>query len=623
MRHDADQQKLFNRRTALLASGNLLLVSALAGRMYYLQVLESDKYKTLADENRINLRLLPPPRGRIVDRFDTPLAENQQNYRVVLISEQTPAVERTLDTLGAIIDISEAERARILRETRRRRSWVPVTVRENLGWEDVARIEVNAPDLPGVLIDVGQSRLYPHSATTAHVLGYVAAVNEAEANGDRLLLLPGFRIGKNGVEKTHDLALRGKGGSSQVEVNAYGRMIRELSRNEGQPGTEVRLSLDLEVQRKVASLLPAASSSGVVLDVRTGQILAMASTPSFDPNAFNRGLTPDEWRYLSQNPMAPLINKAIAGQYAPGSTFKVVVALAALDAGLISPETDFYCNGSLALGSARFHCWKKEGHGRVALRDGLKWSCDVYFYEVARKVGIDRIAAMAERLGLGQTLLADLPGEQPGLIPTRAWKLKATGTSWQGGENLVAGIGQGFITTTPLQLAVMTARIASGGLAVVPRLSVDPPNAETAPFADLGLKPEHIRTILDAMDAVVNEPRGTANGARIKEPEMAMGGKTGTSQVRRISKAERDRGVIKNEDLPWERRDHALFIAYAPVKSPRFSAAVVVEHGGGGSAVAAPLVRDILRFVQERYRSPTVSPTATRPDPAPAGLKSG
>ncbi len=639
MRHDSDQQKLFNRRTALLAGGKLLLLSALAGRMYFLQVLESDKYRTLADENRINLRLLPPPRGRIVDRFDTLLVDNQQNYRVVLISEQTPAVEQTLDALSAIIDISDAERARIMRETRRRRSWVPVTVRENLGWEDVARIEVNAPDLPGVLIDVGQSRLYPHGIMTAHVLGYVAAVNEAEANGDRLLLLPGFRIGKNGVEKTHDLALRGKGGSSQVEVNAFGRMIRELSRQEGQPGAEVRLSLDLEVQRKLASLLPAESSSGVVLDIRTGQILAMASMPSFDPNAFNRGLTPDEWRYLSQNPMAPLINKAIAGQYAPGSTFKVVVALAALEAGAITPDTEFYCNGSLALGNARFHCYKKEGHGRAALRDGIKWSCDVYFYEVAKRIGIDRIAAMAERLGLGQTLLTDLPGEQPGLIPSRAWKQKALGTSWQGGETLVAGIGQGYITATPLQLAVMAARVASGGLAVMPHLTMDGPlpgesatrslslqagATEPALFPDLGIKPEHLRVVRDAMEAVVNEPRGTANGARIKEPEMAMGGKSGTSQVRRISKAERDRGVIKNDDLPWERRDHALFIAYAPIKAPRFAAAVVVEHGGGGSAVAAPLVRDILRFVQERYRLPATAPTANRPDdPAIALQNSG
>jgi penicillin-binding protein 2 len=498
-------------------------------------------------------------------------------------------------------------------------------VRENLNWEEVARIEVNAPDLPGVMIDVGQSRDYPHGMTTAHVLGYVAAVNEAEANGDRLLLLPGFRIGKNGIEKTHDLTLRGKGGSSQVEVNAYGRMIRELSRQDGQPGADIRLSLDIEVQNKLASLLPAESSSGVIIDVRTGQILAMASMPSFDPNAFNRGLTSEEWRGLSQNPMAPLINKAIAGQYAPGSTFKVAVALAALDAGVIGPDTDFYCSGSVDLGAARFHCWKQGGHGRVSLRDGMKWSCDVFFYEVAKRLGIDRIAAMAERLGLGQTLLPDLPGEMPGLIPTRAWKQKTLGSAWQGGESLVAGIGQGYVTATPLQLAVMTARVASGGLAVMPRLTLDPSSdtahtvhaaagAESTPFPDLGIKPEHIRLVLDAMDAVVNEPRGTGHGARIADPTMAMGGKSGTSQVRRISKAERERGVIKNEDLPWERRDNALFIGFAPVRAPRFACAVVVEHGGGGSAVAGPLVRDALQFVQERYKAPAGSPSASRDD---------
>lgn len=607
MRHDADQQKLFNRRTALLGGGKLLLLSALAGRMYYLQVLEADRYRTLADENRINLRLLPPPRGRIVDRFGVPLADNQQNYRVVLISEQTPALESTLDALGAIIDIGENERRRVVRETQRKRSWVPVTVRENLSWEEVARIEVNAPDLPGVLIDVGQSRDYPHGPTTAHVLGYVAAVNEEEANGDRLLLLPGFRIGKNGIEKTFDLSLRGKGGSSQVEVNAFGRMIRELSRQEGQPGAELRLSLDYAVQKLVAERLPEESASAVVMDIHSGEVLAMASTPTFDPNAFNRGLTPVEWRSLSNNPRAPLINKAIAGQYAPGSTFKLIVALAALEAGVVDPDNSFFCNGSLRLGNARFHCWKRGGHGHVKLRDGIKWSCDVYFYEVAKRTGVDRIAAMARRLGLGQALIEDLPGEQAGLVPTRDWKRAVIGTPWQGGETLVSGIGQGYLLTTPLQLAVMTARIANGGYAVVPRLAAAPP-AEREPgqlppdtFPSLDLNPEHLALIRDAMDAVVNEPRGTARGSRIDVPGHEMAGKTGTSQVRRITKAERAAGVIRNEDLPWERRDHALFVAYAPVEAPRFAVSVVVEHGGGGSTAAAPVASDILRFVQERY----------------------
>ena len=620
MRYDADQQKLFNRRTALLAGGKLMLFSALAGRMYYLQVLEADRYSTLADENRINLRLLPPPRGRIIDRFGIPLADNQENYRVVLISEQTPTIESTLDALAAIIEITDGDRTRILREARRKRSWVPVTVRENLSWQEVARIEVNAPDLPGVLIDVGQSRDYPYGALTAHVLGYVAAVNEEEANGDRLLLLPGFRIGKNGVEKTFDLSLRGKGGSSQVEVNAFGRMIRELSRQEGQPGAELRLSLDWEVQKVAAERLPPDSSSTVVMDIHTGEVLAMASNPGFDPNAFNRGLTPQEWRALSQNSQSPLTNKAIAGQYAPGSTFKMVVALAALEAGIIGPESTFFCNGSLALGNARFHCWKRGGHGHVGLRDGLKWSCDVYFYEVAKRVGIDRIAAMAERLGFGQTLMPDLNGEQPGLVPTRDWKQAVIGSPWQGGETLVTGIGQGYLLATPLQLAVMTARLANGGVAVTPRLTMGEASPAASDvtypptFPSLNLRPAHLALVRDGMNAVVNETRGTAHGARLEIPGFEMAGKTGTSQVRRISKTERAAGVVRNEDLPWERRDHALFVAYAPVEQPRFAISVVIDHGGGGSTAAAPVARDIMRFIGERYapKNPTL-PSAGLP----------
>ena len=619
MRHDGDQQKIFNRRTALLAGGKLLLLSALTARMYYLQVLQADRYRTLADENRINLRLLPPPRGRIVDRFGMPLADNQENYRAVLISEQTPTIESTLDALGTIIEISDSDRKRILREARRKRSWVPVTVRENLSWQEVARIEVNAPDLPGVLIDVGQSRDYPNGIVTAHVLGYVAAVNEAEADGDRLLLLPGFRIGKNGIEKTYDLALRGKGGSSQVEVNAFGRMIRELSRQEGQPGTELRLSLDLEVQKKAAESLPPESASAVVMDIHTGAILAMASTPSFDPNAFNRGLTNKEWQGLINNPMAPLTNKATAGQYAPGSTFKLVVALAALEAGVVAPDASFFCNGSLGLGNARFHCWKRGGHGHVSMRDGIKWSCDVYFYEIAKRVSVERIAAMAQRLGLGQTLMPDLNGERPGLVPTREWKQAVIGSAWQGGETLITGIGQGYVLATPLQLAVMTARIANGGYAVMPRLTmVDvSPDGRRKPhateFPSLNFNPENLAVIHDAMNAVVNEPRGTAQGARINIEGMEMAGKTGTSQVRRITRAERLAGVVRNEDLPWERRDHALFVAFAPVVEPRYAISVVVEHGGGGSTAAAPVARDIMTFLQERYVPESLSaPTAHR-----------
>ncbi|MBY0431526.1 MAG: penicillin-binding protein 2, partial [Rhodospirillales bacterium] len=375
MNRDNDRSKMFSRRAALLAGGKLSLFGALVARMYYLQVLESSKYAMLADENRINIRLLPPPRGRILDRNNVSMAVNQQNFRVLVVSEQTDSLDATLDALSAIVPLSDHDRARIHREVRRRRRFVPVTVRENLTWEDVARIELNAPDLPGVTIDVGQSRHYPMEGLGAHIVGYVAAVSEADLTGDPLLELPGFRIGKSGVERVYDLALRGKGGASQVEVNSVGRTIRELSRGEGEPGAELPLTLDLQLQEFAAQRLGDESAAVVVMDIHTGDVLVMASTPSFDPNAFNRGLRSEEWKELITNPRSPLTNKAIAGQYAPGSTFKMMVAMAGLEAGVITPEQRIFCPGSMQLGNAKFHCWKKHGHGPMDMLGALKNSC--------------------------------------------------------------------------------------------------------------------------------------------------------------------------------------------------------------------------------------------------------
>ena len=611
MNRDSERQKLFNRRMALLAGGKFALFTALAGRMYYLQVLESERYRTLADENRISLRLLPPPRGRIVDRFGDPMAVNQHNFRVLVTPEQAGDLEATLDVIGTIVPIGEDARRRILREARRRRGFVPLTVRENLEWEDVARIEVNAPDLPGVMIDVGQARHYPYPAETAHLLGYVAAVSERELTGDPLLEIPGFRIGKSGVEKVHDLALRGTGGSSEVEVNAFGRVIRELSRKEGQPGGEVRLTVDLELQKFVAKRLDGESASVVVMDVRNGDVLALVSVPAYDPNAFNRGLTGEEWRSMNRDPRTPLVNKSIGGLYSPGSTFKMAVALAALERGAITPGQRVFCPGFMALGDARFHCWRKHGHGWVDLHTGISRSCDVYFYELARRVGVDAIAQMANRLGLGINLDFELPGERTGLMPTRKWKMASTGVAWQGGETLITGIGQGFVLTTPLQLAVMISRLVNGGIAVKPRLTrevrvglsdVVERREQAEPFETMAVNPLHLELVRAATDAVVNEPGGTAYAARINKRGLEMGGKTGTVQIRRISKAERDQGLKKPHELPWHERDHALFVGYAPVSSPRYAVAVVVEHGGGGSSTAAPIARDVLLMAQERGR---------------------
>jgi len=608
---DLERTKSFGRRVFMLGAGKLALLSALVGRLYYLQVVEADRYRVLADENRINLRLLPPPRGRIFDRVGEPLAKNRLNYRVVVISEQTDDVTATLDALGRLIAIADHEYRGVVREARRKRGFVPITVRENLSWAEVSRVEVHAPELPGVMIDVGQTRYYPPGATVGHIIGYVAAVSEDELSGsvDPLLELPDFRIGKNGIEKRYDLALRGSAGNSQVEVNAYGRVIRELARRDGEPGDDLVLSIDLGLQRYLGARLGAESAAAAVIDIHSGELLALVSTPSYDPNAFNQGLSSSAWRALIENPLKPLVNKTIAGQYPPGSTFKMVVALAALEAGVVTPDHKVFCRGKIKIGDSTFHCWKRGGHGELAMIDAIEQSCDVYFYDISRRVGIDRIADMARRFGFGTASGVDLPGEHDGLVPDKAWKMATFGVSWQLGETVVVGIGQGYLQATPLQLAVMAARIANGGVAITPRLTLaaaddrgaDDGSDATAPkFPSMGLTPASLRVVLEGMNRVVNGKRGTARRARIDDPNIAMAGKTGTSQVRRISKAERASGVIKSKDRPWIERDHALFVGFAPVREPRYAVAVVVEHGGSGSRAAAPVASDVLRETLRR-----------------------
>jgi penicillin-binding protein 2 len=553
MQGEIGRSKLFTRRALIVGGAQLALIGGLAGRMYQLQVVEAERYKTLADENRINMQLLPPPRGRIFDRFGQLLAENQLNYRLVLVPEQTLSLEEAHE--------------RILREASRKRSFVPITVRENLSWEEVSRIEVNAPDLPGVMIDVGQSRTYAFGEDTAHIVGYVGAVSEKELDGDPVLSLPGFRIGKNGVEKAFETNLRGRAGARQVEVNAYGRIIRELARQDGQPGNDYRLTIDMGLQQYASARFGDESGAAVVMDIHTGEILALASVPSYDPNVFTTGISQKQWSALIDHPRFPLTNKAIAGQYPPGSTFKMIVALAGLETGEMSPNTTVFCPGHITLGNRRFHCWRRGGHGQLGL---------------------------------------DMPGERSGLMPTREWKMAVHGVSWQLGETLVIGIGQGYVLTTPLQLATMVSRIANGGIAITPHIvrQITRDNQREAPVREspptLGISPAHLAIVKQGMNDVTNHPRGTAYRARIDEPEFAMAGKTGSAQVRRISKKERETRVLKNEERPWEERDHALFVAYAPVENSRYAIAVIVEHGGGGSSVAAPIARDILREAQRR-----------------------
>lgn len=603
---DSDRFRMFTRRALMLGAGKGVLLTGLAARMYYLQVLESDRYRTLADENRISHRLLPPPRGLVTDRFGAPLAVNRQNYHIMIVREQTPDVRRTLEILDQIIELGPDTIERVERDVARRRSFVPVTVRDNLTWDEVARVGVNAPDLPGLIIDAGRSRDYPEGPHLAHTLGYVAAVSEKELTGDPLLELPGFTIGKNGVEKVYDLALRGTAGTSQVEVNALGRVIRELEREEGESGNTVVMTLDLELQRFANQRLSEQqSASAVVMDIHNGEVLALSSHPTYDPNAFTNGISHKLWNSLVNNPYAPLSNKAVNGTYSPGSTFKMCVALAGLEAGIITPGQRYFCNGHLDLGNARFHCWKRGGHGWMNMHDSIKHSCDVYFYEISQKIGIDRIAAMAHKLGLGEDTGIDLPNERSGLIPTKDWKEIQLGKRWQGGETLIASIGQGYVLATPLQLCTMTARLASGK-AVRPHLTRDlvtpegVKSREAEEFPELQVSRANLARIRESMNGVSNELRGTGYGSRIKIKGMELAGKSGTSQVRRITMRERQTtGVLDNDELPWKFRDHALFVAFAPVDNPRYACAVVVEHGGGGSSVAGPIVRDLLQKAQE------------------------
>lgn len=622
MKRERTRRALFTRRVLMLGAGKTVLLGLLTGRLWQLQVEESERYAVLAEENRISVRLLPPPRGRILDRFGVPIAENRMNWRAMLVAERTDDVAATLATFSNLVPLSDHERARIERDVRRRRRFVPVLVREFLDWEDMARIEVNAPDLPGILTDLGTSRTYPFGEPFAHLVGYVAPPAEADLDGDPMLQLPGIRIGRAGLERQHDRVLRGRAGKVQLEVNAVGRVIRELDRQEGTPGKTLTTTLDAGLQLAAAKRIENDSAAVVVLDARNGEVLAMASSPSFDPNIFTEGVSAAQWRAWTTNRRNPLVNKAIAGLYAPGSTFKMVVALAGLEARAVTPGERIACWGVTELGDAKFHCWKRGGHGWLDMREAIKQSCDCYFYEVARRVGIDRIAAMSRRFGLGVDLELDLPGARAGLVPTREWKRATQGVPWQQGETLVHGIGQGFLQVTPLQLAVMTARMVNGGRAIQPHLTraLDGELVRGHRLEDwpaMGIPEGHLQLMRDAMAGVVNERGGTAWASRLPaELGLQMGGKTGTTQVRRITLAERERGLRRQEDLPYEWRHHALFVGFAPVDQPVYAISVVVEHGGGGSTAAAPIARDVLieTLLRDPARRTTPPPAPPRPD---------
>jgi penicillin-binding protein 2 len=623
--HDPEKKEVVSRRAVLLGGGFGLLLAGVSARLFQLQVVDYDKYLRLAEENQFNTRLLTPLRGEIVDRFGKTLASNRQNFRLLLIPDEAGDVEAALDRVGSVIVVPTEKRQRILKEVKRTSGYAPVEVVNNLEWADFSRLNYSLPHLPGAHPEVSETRDYPLGNATAFVIGYVGAVIDkdlaAPENEDVQFLLrqPGFKVGRDGLERTYEAELRGVAGGMDVKVNAHGRVIEEIkdSIKPAQQGATLGLTIDADLQLAAMKVLEGESASACVVDVHSGDILVLASTPAFDPNIFNKGIPTQLWKDLNASPYKPLLNKPIGGVYPPGSTFKMITAIAARRAG-VDPSFSVSCNGKFWHGNRFFHCWKKEGHGRVDMKGAIKHSCDTFFYTMATNLDVDDIAAVASELGLGELFELGIPGMRNGIVPSREWKKRHYAGNpenqiWFPGETLSVAIGQGATTATPLQLAVMTARIASGK-AIRPRI-VRLVGARALPEVDaphLSIAEEHLEIARIGMNAVVNEPGGTAVRSAFANKDWKLAGKTGTAQVYRITEEERRRGLTKGEDLPWHRRDHALFVCYAPFESPRYACSVVVEHGIGGAKVAGPKARDIMTAVMEKdpARLKAISPEA-------------
>jgi penicillin-binding protein 2 len=596
MPKENEKQRIFTRRAIVFGGLQAAAFTALAGRLYYLQFIRAEEYATLSENNRIKLLLLEPERGNIVDRFGVPMATNEKNYRLFIdySSLKQSVFIDTIQKLQTMLPLGE-KRYKQLLATRVSSASMPEMLKEHLTWEEVSLIELHMLELAGVYIDVGQIRHYPFVDEAAHLIGYVGAVSEDELTGDDqpLMRLPDFKIGKNGVEKLMENRLRGRPGIRQVEVNVHGVPVREVGKKESIPGETLKLTIDSTLQAYAAELVKNESAAVVVMDVHNGDLLTLVSMPGFDPDIFSKGISTDYWKALSTDPKGPLLNKAISGQYPPGSTFKMMVGLAGLTAGVIAPFSVVNCPGQFFLGDHKFNCWKEGGHGNVTIHEAIQQSCDTFFYTVAERLGIDAYATMARKFGLGQTHNLGLAGEKPGIIPDPDWKLKRYKQRWTGGDTINCAIGQGYVLSTPLQLAIMTARMVNGGFAVEPRLFA-PPGQPNPSFDPIDVNGNWLEVVRDGMSAVANTPGGTAYGKRITEPRFAMGGKTGTSQVRKILQ----RGMNQNA-LPWEYRHHALFVGFAPVDAPKYACCVVIEHGGGGGATAAPVARDVLLKLQQ------------------------
>ncbi|HZP07758.1 penicillin-binding protein 2 [Methyloceanibacter sp.] len=607
-RDPARKQRLrFSRRALLLGAGQAGLFGLLGWRLRQLQILDTSEYRLLSDENRLSRQLTAPRRGAIYDRFGTAVAESRESLRVVVVPAFAKGLGRTLDALARFVPITEADRDRVLRTARRQSSYRPVLVAEGLSWRQFALLNVLAPQLPGVATDVGSYRVYNSPEPLAHVVGYVGMAGKGEVDEDPVMRVPGFRRGKTGLEKGFDPWLRGHAGAVTSEVDAHGRIVRELGSTPSAPGRDLVLTIDHELQAiAFARLATERRGSLVALDCHTGDVLAMVSVPSFNPNDIAFRPNSARWAELVRNEDEPLNNRAVDGQYPPGSTFKVVIALAALASGVVKPDEHIVCKGSYFFGNHLFHCWKS--HGPIALHDAIKSSCDVYFYETAHRMGIDKLAVTGRALGLGRAYDSELPGAKPGVMPDTAWKRKTLRQPWYPGETISCAIGQGYVLATPLHLALVAGRIASGK-AIVPRFVRPAPGLTVDEPKPLAVDPAHLQLVREGMTAVVNEKGGTATRVALKLPGVLMAGKTGTAQAFGHGVAHHFTG--------YDAKPHSLFIAFAPVDAPRYSMACVVEHGGWGAQTAAPIVHDVM--TELLVRDPAARPAFVASNAPEAG----
>ena len=598
-----------NRRMFITGSFKFLIMIGLVSRLFFLQVKENKKYLTLSDKNRIREWKLAPVRGEFHDYFGNVIAGNFEAYQLHIIPEQVEDFRYVIYRVKDLLELSDKQFKKVLKKKNEIKPWETLIVSDNLSWKKFSKINNHLYDLNGVKPVISISRNYPFKGNFTHLIGYVSQANENDIETNEQIkknFVPGLKVGKVGLEKSFEEKLIGSNDIERYEVNAYGRRISQLEFQKGEKGKTLRLTIDTEVQKLANELLKDQAGSICVMDIYTGDIIAMHSSPSFDPNLFVFGISEDDWQLIRNDHMKPLVNKTLQGNYSPGSTIKPIVALSALENGIVNTNFTVNCRGHkhpLELYGQSYHCWKKEGHGFMNLRNAMKQSCDIYFYEIARKLGVDKLSETAKKFGLGKEVFGDLFNiEKKGLVPNTQWKKNALGQGWLLGETVITGIGQGYIQTTPIQLCLMTAQIGNGGHKIYPRIVLNDQNKETQidKFIPLYENSENIKIVQDAMFASTNEVRGTSYKSRIDDLKYQFAGKTGTAQVKKITARDRELD-LKTFEIPYEERDHALYVAYGPYKNPRYALSVVVEHGGSGSTTAAPMAKKLFKLIIDRH----------------------